>query len=642
MSNIRRYTKIRKWTVSELIDATSLHPRGDKRVTIPEFQRRLVWSNAKQKSLIDSVKRGYPFGSLLMFRDIHADLNLRQYKLIDGLQRTQALRAYAQQPNRAFHKADIPEALIDAIALELNLHTGKEFLSSKVRGRISDAILKWVWDGSGFTEAQGWSVSALCHRIIERVFLLNRETYEFYRATKSLLDANSPARREMESLMEDIAANSDIGQAEVPVIVFEGPSSELPIVFKLLNTQGAKLTRYEVFAAQWLDHRKPIVNPSIIKAIWDKYAALASHGFALDVITAAPDEQARQERNYTLFEYLFGFGQLLTKLYPRLFKPVKVDQPHPAGFNLVAACLGLGVQERDFEGLPDKIRALDQRTLETRILEAVDFVDKLFEPILLPQRQGASRIPYFHADLQIVAIIATVFQRLVDPLDLVPRDRWQEDRETLSQNLPMYYLFEILRGDWRGSGDARLSDTVQIRSYMNQPPSAAHWSSALDLWFANHVSRRLHSRRHIKDDYSEFLLLRYIFAQRLPPSEEPTFVVEHIVPIENLLSPPSVYAEISGPINTVGNLAILPEPTPWSTYFEVADTYNQHIDSGDASAVEFRAEMKRCLGDMLCEESMLPAELTEEGFEGFLRRRFRLLKDEFVRVWREHIPDGES
>lgn len=422
---------------------------------------------------------------------------------------------------------------------------------------------------------------------------------------------------------------------EVPVIVYEGPSDNLADVFVLLNTQGIKLHRYEVYAAHWLDYRYRINNIDVIDAIWRKYAELANAGFNLDVYAEITDAESRIDRDYTLFEYLFGLGQYLTHNHPLLFKSVKVDQPSPFGFNLMSACIAGSVSEKDVRKLPDNIYGLDLSRLEDCLLESIAFVDALFEPLLSVQRAGQSKIPYFHADLQIVSMIATAFRVRYNKNDLAEIDGWEHKRDVLAINLPMYFLYHVLQKHWGGAGDGKLADILASETYLNSPPSTTTWEQVLDVWFRDHMAK-LEANVLIKDDREEYLLLRFVLAQTL--STEADFNAVHIVPKSSLKSPLSYYHGHPGPINSIGNLAI------------VATV--DYVDYGDCTFVEFLNRQRSSVGLMhynnemenhetllLCKQDDLPPpNITQNNFEQFLNKRFRRLKKQFLSVWRDHIP----
>ena len=68
------YYAIETWTIREVAKAfnfrdTSNDPT-DRKVVIPIFQRGLRWDPNRRSKFIDSLDRGYPFGSLLFAKQI--------------------------------------------------------------------------------------------------------------------------------------------------------------------------------------------------------------------------------------------------------------------------------------------------------------------------------------------------------------------------------------------------------------------------------------------------------------------------------------------------------------------------------------------------------------------------------------------
>ncbi len=638
MPVFRNHTRVETWTVRELVDASSLKPKGRRKVTIPEFQRRLVWPPGKQMELINSIKVGYPVGSFLMYENEDTDGSKLSFKLIDGLQRTQALRRYCNQPNSSFRKSDLSESLISIIAGELNLFTDIDCMTKASTRLLRDVVLHWIWDGQGFRESDGWSIESLTNRILISVLSLEEDSYDFYAAEKSLLANENLYREPLVKLLDSIRTDSDIGEAEVPIIIYTGSSSEIPKVFELLNTKGTNLSTYEVFAAQWLDHRQRIENLNIIDAIWNKYEALEKHGFDLDVSTEAPDEQSRRERVYTLFEYVFGLGKYLTENYPLLFRQSAPDVPDSVGFNLMSSCLGLGVNAERMKLMPEVLanKSVSLKTLENCIFESTAIVDATLQPILATRPENEKKVEYYHSELQIVSMIASAFHfryRLHNGISDNPG--WEERRTILLQNIPMYYLFHILREFWRGSGDSKLMSIITESSYLTTI-SKSEWESVFHLWHINHISSRLHGKSYLKYSFAEFLLLRYIFFRNI--QNLCCYQVQHVVPIKKLLSQPSYFASNIGPINSIGNLALVAK--------------DKHLDFGAHTFIEhlnkrldrcsrpgrYKDEKEKLEKLLICKADLLPAEQTQRAFETFLLERFDLLKREFLTVWSDHIP----
>lgn len=144
------------------------------------------------------------------------------------------------------------------------------------------------------------------------------------------ISQNGILKQALAKFLKDVRETADISKARLPMVIYNGPAFRTSSVFELLNSQGTVLSRYEIYAAQWIDQRQSIKNEAIVTAIWRKYDILEDEGYTLDVAEEAPDSRSRRQREYTLFEYLFGLGQFLSEKYPHLFKRVEADRPSSA------------------------------------------------------------------------------------------------------------------------------------------------------------------------------------------------------------------------------------------------------------------------------------------------------------------------
>ena len=641
MAAYRNAVDVDIWTVSKLMDAVSSSPTSNNRVTIPEYQRRLVWSHATRKGLIDSIKSGFPFGSILLYEDIGRGHEIgdgkRHYSLIDGLQRTQALQSYVRYQNGYFTRTDLDDALVDDIAR----HLGKETDAHK--DKIRNAIVRWVKNRRSYDAADGWSKDNLVDALIGDVLGYEADSMLF-QELYFRLNRDAALSALLGSFLDAVSSEVKLVlEAKIPVLVYSGPASELPFIFELLNSKGTTLSRYEIFAAKWIGARYKIENRAIIDAIWRKYDALEEEGFTLDVAEETPDEAARLAREYTLFDYLFGFGQYLADKFPLLFKPVKIDQPSSAGFNLITACLGLPISKMD--ELPEAMGDLDLSLLEKRMLDSAAFVNKQLKPMLALKQYGRTkaRAQIYHSELMIICMIATAFQVRFDVRALQENQQWRSDRKTLRRNLPMFYLHDILHDDWRGSGDSKLHESVKSLRYLyTSPPTAQRWRQVLDDWYVANQIEHVHgksAKRHIRDSRPEYLLLKYIFAQRLAGAK--SYHVEHIMPVKQLQA--AMEGEDAWPINTIGNLALLDRAGELrDNLVPYVSLLQDKVVRGLLTADERDEQVREYAERLLCPPDLLPQALSKRDFEGFLLSRFDLLKDEFVRAWRGQIPGDGS
>lgn len=638
MATFRNAVDIDIWPVRKLMDAVSSSPTGSNKITIPEFQRRLVWSKSTRKGLIDSIKRGYPFGSILIYEDIgrgqSAGDGRRYYNLIDGLQRTQALKSYVEHQNGYFTRADLEDEFVDSVAA----HLGK--ISDEYKDRIRQTVVDWVKGKRSYDAQDGWRTENLAEALIQKVLKYSSDS-NLYRDVYFELNRNEGLIKVLGGFLDAVSGEVKLVlDAKIPVLIYSGPSSELPKVFELLNSKGTVLSRYEIYAAQWLEVRQRIKNAEVIDVIWKKYETLEDEGFTLDVSEEAPDDESRRNRPYSLFDYLFGLGQHLADKFPRLFKPVKDDRPSSVGFNLLTACMGLRLQ--DMANLPEEIGGLPWAELERCLLESTRFVDNLLKPVLATPQYGRKLGPIYHGELMIVSMIATAFQVRYGKRDLSDNDDWRVDRRKLRRNLPMFYLYEILHDDWRGSGDSKLHDAVRSLRYVdNAPPTKQRWEQVLDDWYQDKQVGLVHTKeakRHVRDSRPEYLLLKYVFAQKLAKAK--TYHVEHIVPVAQLQS--HMVEGDEWPMNTIGNLALLEQAGELRHNVQTFDVLLQDKRRrGMISAEEQSRQLVEYERKLRCPAHLLPTPLNKNSFETFLLERFDLLKREFLNVWSDHIPTGE-
>ena len=63
------FYSVETWTIRSVAKAfnfrTTATEDTDQRVVIPIFQRGLRWESKRRSAFIDSLEKGYPFGSLL-------------------------------------------------------------------------------------------------------------------------------------------------------------------------------------------------------------------------------------------------------------------------------------------------------------------------------------------------------------------------------------------------------------------------------------------------------------------------------------------------------------------------------------------------------------------------------------------------
>ena len=610
---------IEHWTITKLCD--SYDRIGIARLVVPRFQRMLVWSEAKKKQLISSVKAGFPIGSLLMSLRHNAD-GQEEYYLVDGLQRSHALAAFRKHPmlfidDEQLVKSDPPS---EPFLAELHIPVDPENVEL-----LRSVLTDWLREQSSFMASDGWSANHLIRRIFEE-----------YQCSVSY-ETIERLEQSTNAFLERLEQSVNVGDFEIPVIVFKGSIEDLPEIFDRLNSQGTKLNKFEIFAAAWNDRSVSIQDRQLIEAIRDKYRAFASNA---DVqIEVDPERLGTPQFPFTLFEFFLGLNKLLRKKFPLLFGPLNIRdemETESAGFNLVAASLRIPFSEMQKQ-LPEKLPLLLD-DFAHRIEKACEEVNAFLKPILA-HPGNASKTKLHHAEYQVVLYCALVYQEMWDQ-DGKIRPTWRKARNTLSRTLTMHYLLDILGDAWAGHGDSRLRELLlQRRTELFEAPMASTWQLTLDKWFDVQMSRRENKSTRIDSTSVLFLKYLYVHAQTYFEALAETYDGEHLIP-KNRLKGIIKRDQISDglPISNIANLSflkmaknrgkrdrtLLENLHGLPMYCKATPSEKRGMEKDIA-----KGALLRKVEDLNFDPNDDDCGLTEEWFRSFCKKRFEYLKELF-------------
>lgn len=620
-------TRVESWLVASLTDAFSSGKRSGKELRMPPFQRGVVWSASKQSELIRSLKAGYPIGSLLFYKQTNGAGNVEVNLLIDGLQRTTAIRSYTAQPLSYMELGDLDREPLNAFATEFRARAGVDLTGEA----IHDAISKWMKDTKTLDPSTGFDAFGL-------VSFLNEITQL---QTPVLLDKDLAASAN--AFIKSILEECDISAIEVPVLFYEGPESELPEIFERINATGTKLSKYEIFAASWVNQQIRTTNEKVKDAIRRRYYTILTEE-NISINGVRPDGMPHQ---LSLFDYLFGLGKVLAEKFPLLFG----DSEDPTSmtsiaFSLATVCYGLPVAA--MRQLPTKFERdrdgnIDPSSFEDALIESAEFVNQTLAPFiglkLNAERPGSGA----HSDLQIASMVARAFVGRYSTATWEAREGSQADRERLRRLLPQHYLLEILQQSWRGSGDSRLMTTVWEQSdhgadSPNPPLASKHYLRSftrdeferiLDQWFSEQILLNQRSRAYVTMPAKAFLKFVYSSVVTVMAESKERFELDHVFPVSRLAD--RAKADEDGwPISAVSNLALF----DWQTNREKnrLDLVQYIEKQSEADRQKRRQAIERYLLLDL-ESAAIPVDssgldvLEREEYTNFLVRRFDVMKN---------------
>jgi len=591
---------------------------------IPKFQRTLVWKDKQRKLLIDSIRKGMPIGAILLYK-IGDNNGITEYQLIDGLQRVTTLKKYYEKPTSFYDEENLNEEFVKDVTKFI-----KNIVSQIDEEEIKKIIIEWIQSIKGFEEHQGFSSFSLANFIDNKI----NELYNIEIGKKEISNLTNLLIPYLQMIKED----SDISDFKVPVIIYTGEQSELPIIFERINSKGTQLNKYQIFAATWSTYPSiKIDNTQIIEKIKAKYEALIEEGLEVENY----DPTTFNTSKFTYFEYLFGLGKLLLDKYPLLFKSSQSEhEADSIGFNLIAICINHNL--KNLAKLPESLIKFNLNNLEDKIIEAIEFVNRILRPYigLKANKKNSTEFPIVHSEFQIISIIGKVFRSMfninTETGNISENPSWKVIKPKLENNIPYHYLYDIIKGYWSGTGDKKAMERASSLRYENTIDKEA-WNSALQDWYENEKNKKEKARVRINP--TSVLFLKYIYTHLLTAREELSnieFEIDHIIPFARLKN---IATQIGGlPISAISNLALIKkelnrkkrEKTIYE-YYDYLVKEKELTEEQAAKEIELLEKYTFTTRNMLNFVQSLNKE-NIQVFYKFLDIRFEVLKNQFFQL----------
>lgn len=549
----------------ESFTAEQINENIDKKVfTIPMYQRGVVWSQSQKDILIDTIKKGLPFGSLLLY--YNNDDGKGTYQIIDGLQRSTTIIDFVQNPAQYFNEDDIEESGIEEIFNLANLSTDKE----EVKSQIKQYLFEWVKnEHSNLSDVKRMQFVKFGVKL-SKIYpsLLGKEVV--------IGDLIEPMMKNFQDICTSISFT------RVPAIVLEGDSDALPLLFERINSQGAQLSKYQIYAATWITESYKITDKlkALVEYNRNRYDNMVDSGVMLDEYEPL---EFMKKMSLNTFEIAYGLGKFLSKKWPHLFGDSKgVNDINSIAFTLLSTCLGLKYGEIKMLGsqMKDRLGGHDINVFLNKLLETVDFVDKLIGKFSKFKLNNRSTPNPLHSELQIVSIIASVFLMKYATIGRNPNNdtiesitynfsqnnkEWKSNLERLfKENISKRYIVDILQKRWSGTGDKKL-DQILITPdyYATRNISKNDFRNILMVWFDSLNEERLEFKRVARPKEAERLILAALYLPTLSANSHLNneyYDIEHLVPQNIIKKKLERYnGDLRLPISSIGNLCILPE-----------------------------------------------------------------------------------
>ncbi len=436
-------------------------------------------------------------------------------------------------------------------------------------------------------------------------------------------------------ILDNFLKNAKIDDITIPLIVFNGNDDELATIYQKLNQEGVKLSKYDVFAATWIDHTVTIKDDEeFIKLIIDKYNK-SEELSSLEIANYDPD-QMLETGELTVFEYAFAIGKALMKNSPKLFKKKNDDSKiESIGFIVLTELLGLPYQKMNL--LADelsKYKNLDYKALKDAIIDMCSCVEKaLGNYIVAPTKSSPSLA--CHSELQLASYIIVLFKlkyKITISDGLIDMNKGGKSKEfkAVEKNLYKHYLCDILRDFWSGSGDTKLEDII------SDPKTCKYTLDVKQATFEQVVSDWLSSanKKSLQNAVSaeSKLFYNYFLRNVLTDTEikDECFDIEHCVP-KKILKSHFIEKDTIIPISAPCNLTYIPKTDNRS---KGEKTYYQKQKDNPKTYYLNESELNKLLypnkQELLFVESA--EDLTEENYFRFLNSRETVITNRIIQL----------
>lgn len=542
-----------EYTVNEINDMIT---KGS--LTVPQYQRGQVWNKTKKKKLIDSIKMGFPFGSILLYKKTDSE-----YHLIDGLQRCSTLYDYSSKPAKFFDKVkDIPETIVSQIYGEIKINGNQEAIKAKIR----DIIASWIVSNyASLPDIE--KINALeCTEVLMEQF----PTIKEHRVIHNILF-------EMFNKYKETCRS--INNTRIPAIIYSGNEENLPEVFSRINTEGTTLTKYQIFAATWNVDKVRITDndlDDILKYVRKFYQEIEISGFRI----SQDYDNDINNREVNIYQLLFGFGKHITQLYPGLFGTKKEDaKVESVGFNLVNACLAN--KNSKLSDLPKIMRETFNNDelinlFLKNIIKVTNEINRLLKPYFeFKLNSRTSNTSTFHTEMQICSMIANLF--MIEYCDItrhedtvIARQIDNSSRKNRKNEIKEFkewsfinYLDDILRQNWRGTGDKQLDEIALNKKYYSEKRTREYFDGLLSTWFSDSNDSRQEISKIANPNNEEKLLLTIIYLHSFKAVDQldtSKYDIEHLCTKKLMREKLAKYKnKLSLPVSSFGNICLLPE-----------------------------------------------------------------------------------
>lgn len=607
------------WTLEEVSKALQDSSKDNKVIVVPMFQRGKRWKKIQEQTFIDSMRKGYPVGTMLFYKKLVN--NKENYILVDGLQRGNTIRKYMTNPTEFFSMSEISDSVCNEIIHAMNITNGDI-------SRTKNHLYSFVHSQNRF------DFSPLEYFKLAKE-LCNLYGVEFETHGQNVIEVLTDFFNEGKMDYEYIA------KSIIPVIIYNGDENNLPEIFDRINSKGTPLNLYEVYAASWpVNDKFHVSTKEIVEAVLRKYEILREDGYIIDGYNK---EHFLEAQELNAFEYMFGLSKYLTSKYKDLAFETGIgdDEVNSLSFELVNACLNDSDKIRT---LYKHINSINIDMFQTALENAINFVTESLQTVTRFKGNKRNVDKIFHSKFQILSMISTTFKDMYQDWNFEKVcDSWNDKKEKIQKNLLHYYVYDILTNYWFEGGTGKIHAAYKPSNRYLQPISDRAWMVAIGGYFESTMQRQ-ESNKIKNVSKEDYVFLNCIYLNTFTAMDQLSmdkFDVEHIAPKAQMQKIIKKTHSKGLPISCIANLCYLPEYANRSKgekNFYQDKKYRKVVDL-DEVETKYSFTTESDLEWMDIDYGTNDVEFLVSSYNDFLNSRFQTLKKLFCKSLDINIMD---
>ncbi len=594
------------------------------KVSIPLFQRRLVWNDMQKKEFIKTLNKGFPFGAILIYQD---EETTKKFKIIDGLQRYTTILDFEKAPykymeddfflkyiNQIFENIEKKVSDLGNLEVILKKEIQTIFIETFKDNNIKNSDL---FEDIFFKKI---------NNLLEKTLNINMENnLEFYKFITRVLKEFNQA----------ISTFINVDKINIPIIRFTGSEDELADVFEQLNKGGRKLSKYQVFSAQWSNKEIFIsstkIGDKIIEVICNRYEELSEK---TDVIIDGYDrEELYSNKMINQSELFFTIGLLIIEklnvFYQSRFDKTLLENEDLANeIGYATMSVIFKVHLKDQSHLINKYIFLTNdkflNELISEILNSYGEINEIFKRYLKKPGQQDKFINTNIATSQVISFFAerwvTKYTFDEQNVRININKGYKKNYEKINKNLILYFIRDLLNKYWSSNGDRKVSE-IFLEKKLRYIFSIDREN--LQLHFDEWLASNLNYPRILFDNNSK-IIYNIFTSYNFMDYNSVKYDYEHIVSKKSLLYK---YKSNNIPAGFIGNMMYLDEKSNRS---KQNNNLYENIKEGQIYSTEF---LNRSLYPSENELTKIEVDMKENEFQSvkvFIKNRSLAIVEELI------------